>query len=163
MIHSFGLQPSTVAWSLRACYSVYWCNVECSNVPIFKCSNVQILKCSNSQMFRSSNVRVFEYSNFQMLKCLNYQMFKCLNVQMFKCLNIQMFKCSNAQMFKSSNIKYQIPNFNKVKLLSECTSEVLPVIFDIVLQSRLCLSRMRRNRCIRFNCCICPFVKWYKW
>ena len=57
-----------------------------------------------------------------------------------------MFKCSNVQIFKSSNVKYQIPNVNKVKLLSECTFEVPPIIFDIVLQSRLCLSRMCRSR-----------------
>ena len=73
-------------------------------------------------------------------------MFKCSNAQMLKCSNVQMFKCSNAQMFKSSNVRYQIPNVNKVKLLSECTSEVPPIIFDIVLQSRLCLSRMCRSR-----------------
>ena len=52
-------------------------------------------------------------------------MFKCSNVQMFKCSNVRMFKCSKVQM---SNVKYPMSNVNKVKLLSECTSKVPPVI-----------------------------------
>ena len=77
------------------------------------CSNVQIVKCSN----------------FQMSKCSNVQMFKCSNVSMFQCSNVpntQMFKCANVQM---SDVKCQMSNVNKVKLLSERTSGVPPVIF----------------------------------
>ena len=75
---------------------------------MFQCSNVQMFKCSNAPIF----------------KCSNVQMFKCSIVQMFKCWKAQMFKCSNVHMFK-----YQMKNVNKVKLLSERTSGVLPVIF----------------------------------
>ena len=61
-------------------------------------------------------------------------MFKCsTSVQMFKYWNVQMFKCSNIQMFKCqvSNVKYQMSIVNKVKLLSERTSGVPPIIFFI--------------------------------
>ena len=56
-------------------------------------------------------------------------MFKCSNFQIFKCSNFQMFKCSNFQMFKCSNLKYQMSNFNRVRLLSERTYRLPPVIF----------------------------------
>ena len=58
---------------------------------------------------------------------LNVQMLKCSNAQMFTCSYVQMFKCSNVQMFKRSDVKYQTSI--KVKLLSERTSGVPPVIF----------------------------------
>ena len=61
-----------------------------------------------------------------MFKFSNIPMYKCLNAQMFKSSNDQMFKCSNVHM---SNVEYQVSNVNKVKLLSERTSGVPPVIF----------------------------------
>ena len=66
-----------------------------------------------------------------MFKCSNVQMFNCSNVQRIKGSKVQKFKFSNVQMFKCqmSNIKYQMSNVNKVKLLSERTSGVPPVIF----------------------------------
>ena len=55
-------------------------------------------------------------------------MFKGSNAQMLKCSNVQMLKCSNVQMFKC-----QMSNVNKVKLLSERTSGVPPVILYLTL------------------------------
>ena len=70
-----------------------------------------------------------------MFKCLNVQKFQCSNVQVFKWSNVQMFKCSIVQMFKCSNVQmsnvnYQMSNVTKVKLLSEYTSVIPPVIFS---------------------------------
>ena len=53
------------------------------------------------------------------------QMFK-LNIQM---LNVQIVNLSKVQMLKCSNVKYQMSIINKVKLLSERTSGLPPVIF----------------------------------
>ena len=58
-----------------------------------------------------------------MSKCPNI---KCSDVQILKSSNVQMSKCSNVQISKD---KYQMSNINKVKLLSERTSGVPPVIF----------------------------------
>ena len=121
---------------------------------MFKCSNLQMVKSSNLQMFQwvnwvhhkvrfismfqGSNVPMFQCSNVQMFKCSNVQMFKCSNIQMFKCSNVQMFKCSNFPMLKCSNVhmlkskifKYSNVQMSiKVKLLSERTPGVTPVIF----------------------------------
>ena len=65
---------------------------------------------------------MFECSKRQMLKYSKDPMFKCTHVQMFN----QIIKCSNVHM---SNVEYQVPNVNKVKLLSERTSGVPRVIF----------------------------------
>ena len=60
-----------------------------------------------------------------MSKCPNV---KCSNVKILKSSNVQMSKCSNVQISKD---KYQMSNINKVKLLSEHTSGVPPVIFSL--------------------------------
>ena len=53
---------------------------------------------------------------------------------MLICSIVQMFKCSNIQ---TSNVIYHMSNVNKIKLLSECTSGVPPVIFfQIALDQR---------------------------
>ena len=70
---------------------------------------------------------------------------------MFKCSNVQMFKCSNVQIFKCLNVKFQISNVNKVRILSELTSEVPPVIFDNCLSanSRNSTKAMNKHRCFQ--------------
>ena len=52
------------------------------------------------------------------------------NAQGFGFSTDQMFKCSNVHM---SNVEYQVSNVNKVKLFSERTSGVPPVIFILLL------------------------------
>ena len=87
-----------------------------------------------SRYFEPKKTVIPRISNVQMFICSNVPIFQCFNVQ---CSNIQMLKCSNVQMsnFKCqiSNVKYQISIVNKVKLLSERTSEFLPSFFTFAL------------------------------
>ena len=101
-----------------------------------------MFKCSNGQMFKWSNVPMFKYSKVQIFKYLIIQIFKYSNVQMFKCSNV---KC------QMSKVKSQISNVNKVRILSELTSEVPPVIFDNCLSanSRNSTKAMNKHRCFQ--------------
>ena len=108
---------------------MYKCSIpqmlKCSHVPIFQCSNFQMFRCSDVQMFKCSNVQMFHIPMFQYSNVL---IFQYSNVQMFKCSNIQIFKFSNVQMFKCQMSYLDV---NKVKLLSERTSGIPPVIISI--------------------------------
>ena len=81
-----------------------------------------------------------------MFQCSNFPMFKCFNVSMFQCSIIPLVHWSTGQLVhwsigpwvecKILNVKCQMSsvinemsNVNKVKLLSERTSGVPPVIF----------------------------------
>ena len=78
-----------------------------------------------------------------MFRCSNVvSIVPCSNIPLFQYSNVPMFKCSNVPMFKCSNV-------DKVKLLSERTSGVPPMIFTLrVLKAFLHLW------CYQSNCII---------